>query len=294
MPRHYYSGLILLKRPAARFDPQICLGFQGGSVGCAYKLRFTGGGIFGVSLFLISTLMLILISGPIHRTAAAEKPEATEHPTGEATVILIEGMVSLLDADGKPVQQLSPGVRCRPEDRIRTGPKARLSLKLPDGTYVRFSEFTTCELVSLRATEIPKQRNIQIRLLAGDVWVNAAQPYTGEGAVRILLSKAVIQTSESICRLTAFSDHSALLKVYRGLLEVRHFQAPEFNPATGISQSPMKNNTTWNHLLKTMQQLYIRADGSATNPFRFMTRTDENSWVLWNREQDAKIGTPSE
>ena len=248
---------------------------------------------YSIGLILIFQVCFIL-PDPVGRAAAAEKPALSEQPGGHAIVTLLEGGVSLLDENGKPVQPVSPGHRCRPGDRIRTGNKARLSLKLQDGTVVRFSEFTTFQLASLSATETPKQRNIQIRLLSGDAWVNNAMPYTGKGTVRIFVSQAVIKTTQSICRLTAFSDHSSIVKVYRGRIEVGRVEPPTPNPKSAGSGGAKREKTAWNHLLKTMYQLHIRSDGTATNPFRFMIKTDENIWVLWNQEQDAKIGTPAD
>ncbi len=210
-------------------------------------------------------------------------------------VTLLEGSVTLLDEKGKPVQQISPGYRCRSGDQIRTGNRARLSLKLQDGSVVRFSEFTTFQLASLSATETPKQRNIQIRLMSGDAWVNNAMPYTGKGTVRIFVSQAVIKTTQSICRITAFSDHLSIVKVYQGRIEVGHVEPPvPTNPKSAGSGRAKRKEIAWNHLLKTMYQLHIRSDGSATHPFRFMVKADESRWVLWNQEQDAKIGIPAD
>jgi hypothetical protein len=251
----------------------------------------------GSTPVVLLLVLCLLIFVPAEGTTGAEKPAPGNQPAGEAVVTLLEGMVSLLDNTGKPIRPLSAGDRCRPGDRFRIGNKARLSLKLSDGTCVRFSDFTTAELISLNVTDAPEQRNLKIKLLAGDAWVNAAMPYTGEGTVTIFVPHAVIDMTQGICRLTVFSDNSSLVKVYRERIQVRHFKAPASGSASnGSNRSghPKGDKTAWNHLLKTMYQLYIRPDGSATNPFRFMVKSDETEWVLWNQEQDKRIGAPAE
>jgi len=243
----------------------------------------------------LSLLMLwCLIFAPSRMAAGAENPAPADQPAGEAVITLCEEMVTMLDKDGKPIRTLSPGDRCRPGDRFRTGNKARLDVTLPDGTHARFSELTTAEFVWLKATGAPKQRNIQFQLLTGDAWVNAAMPYKGEGTVRIFVPRAVMNIAQGICRLTVFSDHSSLVKVYQGHVEVHYYQAPASGPASEGPDRPKADKTAWTHLLETSHQIYIRPDGTSTNPFRFMVKTDENKWVLWNRKQDKKIGAPAE
>ena len=239
-------------------------------------------------------LIWVLLLGPAARPEAAEKPAFTDEPVGEAELTLLEGMASLLGKDGKPVRSLAMGDRYRPGDRIRTGNKARLSLRFQDGSHIRFSEFTTFELVSLKAAERPKVRNIRIRLLSGDAWVNVTAPYTGKGSLGIITPKAAAKTTQSISRVIVFSDNATLLKVYQGHLEIRNLQVNTADTPSDKSAGPIKNKKSWSHLINPMYQIYVRSNGTATNPFRFMVKADENNWVQWNRAQDAEIGTPDQ
>ena len=122
---------------------------------------------------LITGILVICFLLPASTNhAAADPAESTGKQIGVAELSLIEGMASLLDAKDKPIRTLAKGDRCRPGDRIRTGNKARLTLTFKDGSRIRFSEFATFELVSLEVTESPKARNIRIRILTGNAWVN--------------------------------------------------------------------------------------------------------------------------
>ena len=247
-----------------------------------------------VSLVTGIFLIWVLLLGPAIRAAAADKSAFTDEPVGEAELTLLEGMASLLGKDGKPTRPLAMGDRYRPGDRIRTGNKARLSLRFQDGSHIRFSEFTTFELVSLKATEKPKERNIRIHLLSGDAWVNVTAPYTGKGSLGIIVPKAAVKTTQSISRFTVFSDNATLLKVYQGHLEIRNLQANTADTPSDKSAGSIENKKSWSHLIKSMYQIYVRSNGTATNPFRFMVKADENNWVQWNRARDAKIGTPGQ
>jgi len=234
-------------------------------------------------------LIWVLLLGPANRPEAADKPAVADESVGEAELTLLEGMASLLGKDGKPVHPLAMGNRYRPGDRIRTGNKARLSLRFQDGSQIRFSEFTTFELVSLKATERPKERNIRVHLLSGNAWVNVTAPYTGKGSLGIIVPKAAVKTTQSISRLTVFSDNATLLKVYQGHLEIRDLKTNTADTPSDKSAGPIKNKGSWRHLINPMYQIYVRSNGTATNPFRFMLKSDENNWVQWNRAQDQKL-----
>jgi|GEM_PF-3005970 hypothetical protein len=235
-------------------------------------------------------LTWVFLMSSVSNPASADKTTVADKPAGEAALTLVEGMASLLDKDGKPIRPLVKGERYGSGDRIRTGNKARLSFRLQDGSRIRFSELTVFEFISLNATERPRERDIRIRLLSGNAWVNASAPYTGKGSLGILVPKAAAKTTQSISRFTVFPDNATLLKVYQGYLEIQNLQPDAADSPSGKSARPLKKKDFWNHLINPMYQIYVRSNGTATNPFRFMVKADEDDWIQWNRAQDAKIG----
>lgn len=46
------------------------------------------------------------------------------------------------------------------------------------------------------------------------------------------------------------------------------------------------------YILKRMQQIDVRSDGSATGPFYFDRKADAGEWVLWNQALDEARVAP--
>jgi hypothetical protein len=44
----------------------------------------------------------------------------------------------------------------------------------------------------------------------------------------------------------------------------------------------------WTYIVKSMQQIIIRPDGTPTKPMPFLASEDINDWVRWNQERDKK------
>jgi hypothetical protein len=46
---------------------------------------------------------------------------------------------------------------------------------------------------------------------------------------------------------------------------------------------------TWTFIVKTMNQVTIKPDGSASEPAPFSAEEDASQWVLWNQALDKKV-----
>jgi len=228
---------------------------------------------------------------PLQPVHAQQRP-SIQNTDGYGEVTFLEGMASMVDGDDRPLRPVKIGDKCRRGDRIRTGIKARLTLRLPSGNDIRFDEFTTVAIESLAADHADAPPDTHIRLLAGNAWVTMARVDDRKGRFRLLTPLAGVETDRGIFRLTVFPDGSAIVKLYAGSAHVRQ-ASPARNP-DARENPPARQKRTWHHLLKPMHQLFIRPNGIPTQPYPFTVKADQSGWVLWNRHQDERMKTPTE
>ena len=110
---------------------------------------------------------------------------------------------------------------------------------------------------------------------------------------------AIAGVHGTVYQSTVNSDKSAEVKVYDGEVAVSGVQPPTKAPAPGKPQEvkgpheiagPKEvSMEEWTYILKALQQINIRPDGSATKPFRFSIEEDLNDWVRWNQQLDEAI-----
>ncbi len=218
-------------------------------------------------------ILIVFFCLPIHA-------EPEKKSSNEVMPVLTEGMVTRVDREGKTVP-VAPGDRLRPSDRVRTGMKARAALELSGAVHLRLDE-----LSEVRFDGMPEGR-LWIMVANGEVWVNASAVPEGFGGLNIRMPLASIRMNGGICRLTVFSDGSSRVKVYCGTVEI-------LKPETGANPvnaaGPAQRKGSWSHILNSMQQIHVRPDGTATNPFQLMKKVDETPWVDWNRSLDERLG----
>ena len=185
-------------------------------------------------------------------------------------------------------QQIAPGDTFKTGDLLRTAIKARLILQFPDGSYLRCNELTTVEITSLLFDPASGKRNIRCEVRSGNVWIVVPQSSQIKGGIVLSTPMVVSETDSSTFRITVHSDNSVLLKVYRGLIYT-HNPKPSKTSSSPVVKQSFGSRKKWSQYVKPMYQLLVRADGTASHPFRFMTKADRNEWVVWNQELDKEI-----
>jgi len=219
--------------------------------------------------------------------------------TGTAAVTALTGKARLVRAGTAQPETLAPGVLLAAGDRVTTGTNARLELKLPDGSTLRFDERTTFNLVSMEGSPKQEKRNIRISMVVGKTWARVARLFGKKrGGFDITTQTAVAGVRGTTFRMNVEADNSAVLKVYGGEVEVRkkseEEEAAKATPPVFTKPVPIKgphpvSMEEWVYIVKSLQQININADGSATKPFRFDIKADLNEWVRWNQMRDAEI-----
>jgi ferric-dicitrate binding protein FerR (iron transport regulator) len=243
-------------------------------------------------------LILVFLGRPSF-VSAADAPASAEPGNAGASLVLLEGMASLVGKDNKKIRQLSVGDIINPGERLRTAIRGRAALKLPDESHLRLDELTTCELTTLSVDKTLGKRNIVMHLFTGNAWIHVPKAFKEKKGVIVVTPTATAEADTSTYRVSVHKNKSVLLKVYRGLIYLYRTTASmdsqqKEGPQPAGSQSNMaesfQSKKRWNHFVKTMYQILVRSDGTSTKPFRFMTKADKNEWVLWNQQLDKDIG----
>ncbi|MBW2569275.1 MAG: FecR domain-containing protein [Deltaproteobacteria bacterium] len=219
----------------------------------------------------------------------------------KAEVTLLEGKVDLIKKGMIEARPLALGDYVTNGDRICTKKSSRIELKLPDNSLIRFDELTTFEIVSVEFDRKTKQRDINVSMVLGKTWANVSKIFGKKGRFEVSTKTAVAGVRGTVYRVNVAEDDTVQVKVYWG--EVGVSSAPKQDAA---SQSPQIVKPTkvlgphpvagphvvsmeeWTYIVKSMQQIIIQPDGTATKPMPFMAIEDLNDWVRWNQKLDKK------
>lgn len=246
---------------------------------------------------VILFVLVILVFIPVASTGFADEPEVVEVEGGEAKVTLVEGKADLFRKKTKLGQPLSEGALLRHGDRVTTGDETRIELAMPDGSFLRFDEKTTFELISAGYDEQTKQRDIEVHLALGKTWAKVAGLVGGQGRFQVSAENAIAGVRGTTYRMNVNPDTSVVVKVYWGEIHVssppkkvvsplrvsepRRVEGP--HPVEGPRPVTMQE---WTYVVRAMHQIAILPDGKVSKPFRFDSRVDADDWVRWNQMRD--------
>jgi len=220
-----------------------------------------------------------------------------------AEVTLLEGTVEVIKKGMIKPQPLALGDYAAHSDLISTKKGSRIELKLPDNSLIRFDELTTFEIVSAEFDKKTKQRDINVSMVLGKTWANVSKMLGQKGRFEVSTKTAVAGVRGTVYRVNVGEDNTVLVKVYGGEVGVSSVPKPD---TASQSQQIMKPKPTrvpgphpvagphavsmeeWTYIIKSMQQIVVRPDGTATKPMPFLASEDLNDWVYWNQERDKK------
>jgi len=249
-------------------------------------------GTYGVlaTLFLCLTFLVFPAAAGIVKVDVGTGTAAVTTLTGKAVVTRVGTTQRLKLATG---EILASG------DQVTTGTGARLELKLPDGSYLRFDERTTFKLVSMAGSQKSQTRNIRVSMVVGKTWARVAKLFGKKrGGFDISTQTAVAGVRGTTFRMNVEEDNSAVLKVYGGEVEVRQKSKekssakaapPIFTKPVPIKGPHPISMEEWVYIVKSLQQININPDGTAAKPFRFDIKADLNEWVKWNQMRDSEV-----
>lgn len=245
---------------------------------------------------ILPVVILFLVLGP-YPLSAQKKAVKIKMDAGQAKVTLLEGRASLYQKGLKKPQALSQGDLLTQGDRVTTHIKSRIEIKMPDKSIVRFAEKTTFVLDSATYNPKTKKRDINVNMILGKTWAKVPKFSGSKGRFAITTKTSVAGVRGTDFRMNVNKDNSAVLKVYAGEVAVSkrqdtggtETQAVKLTQPTPVAGPRPVSMEEWTYIVRSLQQINIRPDGSATKPFRFDIKADLNDWVKWNQERNQLL-----
>ncbi|MBU4414068.1 MAG: FecR family protein [Desulfobacteraceae bacterium] len=249
-------------------------------------------------LFIV--FLLVLLPYPVQ---AEHEALSVEIEGGKAEVTLLEGKAFLEKKDIAKTQDIYKGDYLVSGDRVSTDKQSRIELKLPDESFIRFDEETTFELASVNFDEKTKNRDINVNMALGKTWANVSKILGRKGRFAVATRTAVAGVRGTVYRINVNKDNSVVVKVYWGEIDVSapskvsHVEPPKkvMKPSTVAGPHPVPgphpvSMEEWTYIVRALQQIVIRPDGTALKPEGFdLAKDDLIEWVRWNKRLDAGI-----
>ena len=243
---------------------------------------------------IVSSIALLLICFTL---AQAKQPVAVQMTKGDAQITALRGTAQIVCPGHKEVRYLKVNDFIGAECEVFTNADSRLEMILPDRSIVRFSEKTKFRLVQADTGENGK-RTIKISITIGKIWTNVRKSLLGgDDKFEISCQNAVAGVRGTVYRMDVEADQSALVKVYEGEVSVAGKRQPPVSatgppkPVAGpvaVEGPKPVSMEEWVYIVKSMQQIFIAANGQAKKPEGFTESEDMDDWVKWNRKRDKK------
>lgn len=234
---------------------------------------------------------------------AGKRPVTVDMAGDKAEATYVNGDVFQIQNDLPTGPSLTKGNVLFQGNRFATEKAARIELKLPDDSFLRFDERTVFELSSVGFDKQKEERSINIRMILGKTWANVSKLVGKGGRFEIATKTAVAGVRGTVYRVNVQEDDTVIVKVYWGeiLLKSKSASAaaqpiPKLaKPSKVLGPQPIAgpkpvSMAEWSYIVRSMQQIIVRPDGTTTKPFRFSPAEDSNDWVRWNKERDEKMG----
>ncbi|PKN70232.1 MAG: hypothetical protein CVU54_06400 [Deltaproteobacteria bacterium HGW-Deltaproteobacteria-12] len=246
-------------------------------------------------LIMFSFVAICIFSTSVY----AKPPIIVKMAKGEAKVTALQGSAQAVCPGQKGTKKLIINNLLKAGCEVSTGDKSRMELLLPDNSIVRFADNTSFKIMQVDARDSGK-RDVKIFMSIGKIWSNVRKSLGGKGGFEVSSVNAVAGVRGTVYRMDVEDDKSALVKVYDGEVSVaaasgkKDQQAPVAGPPkpvagpTAVAGPKPVSMEEWVYIVKSMQQIRIKADGQAEEPKEFTEAEDRDAWVDWNKSRDGK------
>lgn len=251
-----------------------------------------------IAAFIFASLLCLMLTG-VEPAYAARKVSTLKIAKGGATVSVLEGSAEVLSGGATKWRSLKTRDMLQGGDEVLTGSQSRVELSLPDNSHVRFADNTRFKILELNAGDDSKQKSVRMQVALGRSWANLSKVAGGQKrGFELTCENAVAGVRGTVYRMNVNADKSALVRVYEGEVFVKGGGERIMEPPKPIGaprkvagpkkiEGPRKvSMEEWTFIIKSMQQIVIRGDGTAETPKDFTEAEDKDPWVNWNRERD--------
>ena len=245
---------------------------------------------------LLALLFMIILAWV--RQGEAKRVLTVNIGKGAAAVAYLEGTAQILP-EGKDVFRfLKTNDTLQKGDEVSTGTKSKVELILPDKSQLRFADNSRFKIVQIENGK-ERAREIKVHLAIGKAWANVNKAVAGSN-FELTCENAVAGVRGTVYRMNVHEDKSAIVKVYDGMVYVtgggKVLEAPKvIGPPTkieGPKPVPGPKKVTmeeWTFIVKSMQQIVIKSDGTPEKPRDFTEQEDRDDWVDWNKARDIML-----
>jgi hypothetical protein len=252
-----------------------------------------------ITAAVFASILCFMLTG-VDAAVAARKAPVLKIAKGGAKVSALDGSAEILPEGQKKWRSLKMQDVLQGGDEVLTGSQSRIELTLPDHSNVRFADNTRFKILELSAGDDSKQKSARMQVALGRSWANLSKVAGGQkGGFELACENAVAGVRGTVYRMNVNEDKSALVRVYQGEVYVKGggekipeapkpIGAPEKVAGPKKIEGPRKvSMEEWTFIIKSMQQIVIRGDGTAETPRDFTEAEDRDPWVDWNKERDG-------
>lgn len=218
---------------------------------------------------------------------------------GEVVVAHIEGSAQVSSEGKDGFRPLKANDVLKKGDEVSTGPKSKMELVMPDKFQLRFADNSRFKLVQMDASD-EQIRDVKVHMAVGKAWANVSKSLARKNNFELTCENAVAGVRGTIYRMNVNEDKTALVKVYDGLVNVTG-GGPAFALPVPVGKlrkiagphsvaGPRKvTMEEWTFIIKSMQEILIRSDGTPEKPRDFTEQEDRDDWVDWNKKRDSAL-----